>query len=63
MLLYVDARNVIFVVDNCSSSHTDNFKNKLLGLGEGPTDEINSSIGAAKRSLVLIFVNQRQNYA
>ena len=38
----VFARNVIiFVVDNSSSSHPENRKNKFLILGEGPTYGIN----------------------
>ena len=41
------ARNVvIFRVDNCSSSHTDNCKNHFLVLGEGKTFGINGSLGA-----------------
>ena len=44
------ARNfVIFGVDNSSSSHTNNWKNVFLVLGEGPTDDINGSIGAAQK--------------
>ena len=33
----------IFGIDNGSSSHTDNSKNNVLVLGEGPTDGINDS--------------------
>ena len=41
------ARNVIiFGVDISSLSHTDNWKNNFLVLGEGPTDDINGNIGA-----------------
>ena len=32
------AGNVIIGVDNSSSCHTDNWKNKFLVLGEGLTD-------------------------
>ena len=39
---------VIFGVDNSSSFHIDNAKNKCLVLGERPTDDINNSIGALK---------------
>ena len=40
------ARNVRNIdIDNSSSSHTDNRKNNFLVLGEGPTDDINGSIG------------------
>ena len=41
------SRNVkIFGIDNSSSSHADNPKNKFLVLVEGATDDINDSIGA-----------------
>ena len=51
---YDFARNiVIFSVDNSSSSHNDNRKNNFLVLGEGPTQGINDSTGAAgKKKLV-----------
>ena len=43
------ARNVvIFGVDNSSSSHIDNPKNNFLALGEGPTRDINGSVGTAE---------------
>ena len=38
---------VIFGVCNSSSSHTSNQHNNFLVLGEGPTDGINDSSGAA----------------
>ena len=42
------SRNVkIFGIDNSSSSHADNPKNKFLVLVEGATADINDSIGAA----------------
>ena len=40
------ARNVIFCVDNSSSSHADNRKNDFLVLGQGPTYRINGSSGS-----------------
>ena len=47
------ARNVvIFGVDNSSSSHTDNQKNNFLVLGEGPTQGINDSTGAAEKKSI-----------
>ena len=47
------ARNVvIFDVDNTSSSHTNNQKNNVLVLGEGPTKAINDSICAAEKTTV-----------
>ena len=39
-------RNVIFCVDNSSSSHADNCKNNFLVLGQGPTYRINRSSGS-----------------
>ena len=46
-----NARNVIIsVVDNSSSSHADNFKNKFLILGEGPTFGINGSFGSPEKT-------------
>ena len=45
----------LFGVDNCSSSHTDNFKNEFLVLGEGPTDNSNGSV----EDKVLILVKER----
>ena len=49
-------RNVtIFGVANSSSSHTDNCKNNFLVLGEGPTDDINDSIGAAEKKFSINF--------
>ena len=49
-------RNVaIFGVDNTSSSHTDNQKNNFLVLGEGPTDGINDTTGAAEKRFSINF--------
>ena len=45
------ARNVtIFEVDNSSTSHTDNFKNDFLVLGEGDTFGIKGNFGAPKKN-------------
>ena len=47
------ARNVvIFDVDNTSSSHTNNQKDNVLVLGEGPTKAINDRICAAEKTTV-----------
>ena len=54
---------LIFGVDNSSSSHTDNRKNNFLVLGEGPTDDINSSIGEAKKKFNINFSNAKKNFA
>ena len=44
------ARNVVtFGVGNSSLSHTDKWKHNFLVLGEGSTDDINGSTGAAER--------------
>ena len=46
------ARNtVIFVVDNSTSSHADNRKNKLLVLGEDLTSGINENFGALEKTI------------
>ena len=50
------ARNVIiFGVDNNSSSHAENRKNKFLVLGEGPTLGINGSFGSPKKKFSINF--------
>ena len=57
------ARNVIiFGVDNSSSSQADDCKINFLVLGEGSTDDINSSICKAEKSLILILVKQRKTF-
>ena len=50
------ARNVvIFDVDNSQSSHTDNYKNNFLVLGEGPTDDNNGTVGVAEKNFSVNF--------
>ena len=50
------ARNVlIFGVDKSSSSCTDNLKNNVLVLGEGPTQGITDSTGVAERKFSIYF--------
>ena len=44
------------------SCHTGNRENNSLVLGEGSTDDINSSAGTAEKSLVLILVKERQTF-
>ena len=54
-----NARNVvIFGADNSLSSHTDNYKNNFLKLGEGPTYGINGSFGIpnVNRHMVIKFI-------
>ena len=46
---------LIFGVDNSPSSHIDNRKNNFLVLDEGPTNDINSSIGEAEKKFSINF--------
>ena len=56
------ARNIIiFGADNSSSSHTNNWKNSFLVIGEWLADGITDSTGAAEKSLILTLVKQMQN--
>ena len=58
------ARNVIiFDVDSSLSSHADNRKNNFLILGLSPTYGINGKFCPAEKHLVLILLNQIQNFA
>ena len=57
------ARNVvIFGVDNCSSSHTDNCKNNCLILGEGPTFGINGSFGLPEKEFSNNFCKAKTKF-
>ena len=42
---------VIFSIENGLASQTDYRKNIFLAIGEGPTDDINGSIGTAEKKL------------
>ena len=53
-------RNVFFDVDNSSSSHVDNCKNNFLVLGEGPTDDINGTIGTAEKKIGINFIKKKE---
>ena len=54
---------VIFGVDNTSWPHTDNQKMTfLVVLGQGLTEGINNSLGAAKKKKVLALAKQIQNF-
>ena len=44
-----------FGVDNSPSSRFDNRKNNFLVLGEGPSNDINSSIGEAEKKFSINF--------
>ena len=52
---------VISGVDNTSPSPTGN-KKTFLVLGEGPTEGINDSVGAAEKKLVLTLAKRRQSF-
>ena len=50
------AKNIlVFGVDDSSSSHTDNRKNKFLVLGEGDTFVINARLGTLKKKFNINF--------
>ena len=58
------ARNLlIFGAGDNSSFHTHSRKKNLLALAEGDTFCIDGSFGHHRKSLVLVFVKQRQNFA
>ena len=57
------ARNVIiFGVDNNSSFHSDNYKNKFLVLNEGPPFGINGNFGWPEKRFSINF-SKTQNFA
>ena len=57
------AKNVaISAVDNSSSSYTDNWKNKILVLGDGLIDGINGSIGTAAKDFNINFSKAKTNF-
>ena len=57
------ARNVIiFEVDNSSSSHSDNCKNNLLILGEGPTFRVNGTCGSPVNMLSINFITANNKF-
>ena len=49
---------MIFCVDNCASSHTDNLKNDFLILGEGDTFGINGSFDPPRKKVILVLVKK-----
>ena len=56
-------RNVIiFGVDNSSSSPSDNRKNNVLILGEGPTYGINGSFGSPEKKFSINFTKANTNF-
>ena len=44
---------IIFSVDNSSTSHTNNRKNNIFVLREGPPQSINDSTGASEKKICL----------
>ena len=54
---------IVFGVDNSSLSHADNHENNFLVLCECPTFEINGSFCSPEKGLLLMLVNQTQNFA
>ena len=58
------AENIVFFcVDNSSSSHTDNRKDKFLVLGEGLTYGIDGSFGLPEKMFSINFSKARSNFA
>ena len=56
-------RNVIiFGADNTSSSYSDNLKNNLLILGEGPTYGINGSFGSPEKEFSINFTKANTRF-
>ena len=53
---------VIFDVHNSSWSHADNCKNNFSVLPEGPTDDINSSIGIAEKKVCINFSKAKTKF-
>ena len=53
---------MIFGIDNSSSRHSKNVCNNFLLLSEGSTDGIDKVAEPKKKSLVLILLNQKQNF-
>ena len=49
----------MFVVDNSSSSHTDNLKNDFLILGECPLFGINGRFGASEKKIGINFTKAK----
>ena len=54
---------IFFGVDNSSSFHADNRKNKILVLGEGPTNDINGSFGAAEQKFNINFSKAKKTFS
>ena len=57
------SNDVISGVGNSSLVHTNNRKNNFLVLGEGPNDDINGCVSAAKEKFSINFSKKRENFA
>ena len=53
---------IIFVVDNSSSSDTENLKNDFLILGKCPTFGINGSFGASEKQIDINFTKAKTKF-
>ena len=53
---------VIFDVNKCLPSLTDNRENNFLVLGEGPTDDINGSVGTVEKKFSINFGKAKTNF-
>ena len=51
-----------FGADNSLLSHSDNHKNNFSELGEGPTDDINDSAGAAVEMFSISFTKGKTKF-
>ena len=56
------ARNVIFGIDNSSSSHTDNLKNDFLKLCVGDTFGINGIFGVPEKEFSINFTKAKTKF-
>ena len=54
-----DRNDVVFG----SLSHTDNQKNNFWALGEGPTGDINDSVGTAEKQNSINFTKANKKYS
>ena len=62
-VLYLCFRNVIIPgIDSSSSSHTDNFRNNSLVLGEGDTFGINGGLSAPKNKFSINFSEAKTKF-
>ena len=53
---------VIFSFANSLSSHADNCKKHVLVLGEGPPDDINGTVGTAKKKFSINYSRAKTKF-